>query len=115
MYAAIKSRLPHLHSKPKMSSNTVDAAHLTALVDVLSSAVKEVIAEYSAAGEEIPSLDSTKPGPFDTPEATSHKLNKAIQIIEGACAQLSASVARPGHTVTNVSPDQSNSSVEDSH
>ncbi|RDB28143.1 3-O-methyltransferase 2 [Hypsizygus marmoreus] len=72
-----------------------------ALARIISTQVEVIIAEYTAAGQSLPSLHSTTVGPFDTPERSSANLSKAIQVIEGACAQLCATVASPGHVVTN--------------
>lgn len=83
-------------------SPSQDGAHLTALTAMISDAVKVVISAHAAIGERPPSLDSTAPGPFDSPESVPEDLAKAIQIIEAACAQLSFSVASPGHTMLNV-------------
>lgn len=83
--------------------STTDSANLLPLVDLITNAVKVVIDEYAAINQPVPSLDSTIPGPFDTPESTPPQLSKAIQIIEAACAQLSFTVASPGHVMTNVS------------
>ena len=82
---------------------STDPAHLSALVTTISDAVKVVVAEYAAVGQVVPSLDSTQPGPLDAPENVSLGLSKAIRVIEAACAQLSFTVASPGHVVTNVS------------
>ncbi|KAJ6619669.1 S-adenosyl-L-methionine-dependent methyltransferase [Mycena sp. CBHHK59/15] len=76
-------------------------ANIVALADLISSAVKDVVAEYTAAGVSMPSLSSTITGPFDTPESTPPNLAKAIRTIEAACTQLSFSVASPGHVVVN--------------
>ena len=84
-------------------SSTPNASHLTALTDIILATVKVVADEYASTGHSVPSLDSTAPGPFDTPEKMSVNLTKAVQIIEAACAQLCFTVASPGHTVTNVS------------
>ncbi|KAF8580550.1 S-adenosyl-L-methionine-dependent methyltransferase [Ramaria rubella] len=84
-------------------SSTIDTAHLTALVDVISTAVKVVVAEYAAVGHSVPSLNSTAPGPFDAPEKVNVILARAIQTVEAACAQLSFTVANPGHVMTNKS------------
>ncbi|KAF9014286.1 S-adenosyl-L-methionine-dependent methyltransferase [Cyathus striatus] len=86
-----------------MSSGKVDsgAAQLLALANLITSAVQTVISEYKAAGASIPPLDSTVNGVFDTPEAVTPNLSKAIRTIEAACAQLSFSVASPGHVITN--------------
>lgn len=79
-----------------MTTSAPDNAHLTALVSLISSAVQDIIQTYANAGGAVPTLDSTTPGPFDTPAATPRSLTKAIQIVEGACSQLCASVANPG-------------------
>ncbi|KAJ7482294.1 S-adenosyl-L-methionine-dependent methyltransferase [Mycena galericulata] len=76
---------------------------ITALAELISSTVKDVVAEYTAAGVALPSLASTAPGPFDTPESVPPKLAKAIRILDAACAQLSFTVGSPGHVITNKS------------
>ncbi|KAJ7642290.1 S-adenosyl-L-methionine-dependent methyltransferase [Mycena rosella] len=76
---------------------------IIALADLISRTVKDVVAEYTVAGVPMPSLSSTAPGPFDTPETTSPKLARAVRILDAACAQLSFSVGSPGHVVTNKS------------
>ncbi|KAJ7637687.1 S-adenosyl-L-methionine-dependent methyltransferase [Mycena polygramma] len=76
-------------------------ADIVALSDLISNAVKDVVAEYTAAQVSLPSLSSTSPGPFDTPESMSANLVKAIRTIEAACTQLSVSVASPGHVIMN--------------
>ncbi|KAJ7127080.1 S-adenosyl-L-methionine-dependent methyltransferase [Mycena epipterygia] len=78
-------------------------ADIVALADIISSAVKDVVAEYTTAQVSMPSLSSTIPGPFDTPESMPANLVKAIRTIEAACTQLSYSVASPGHVVVNKS------------
>lgn len=85
-----------------MTSKANTVAQLNALVDLISTSLKEVVEAYARAGCDIPSLDSTETGPFDVPENTPLELTKAIQVIEGACGQLCAAVAAPGHVVTNV-------------
>ncbi|KAL0568216.1 hypothetical protein V5O48_013776 [Marasmius crinis-equi] len=81
--------------------SSFDNSHLTALTDLINSAVKDIIAEYAAVGRAVPNLDSLEPGPFDVPEDTPAKLSRAVQIIEAACAQLAHTVASPGHVVVN--------------
>lgn len=80
-----------------------DNTHITALQDLINSAIKDVIAEYAAVGQAVPSLDTLSPGPFTVPEETPARLTKAIQVIEAACAQLSYTVAPPGSVMVNVS------------
>ncbi|KIK52991.1 hypothetical protein GYMLUDRAFT_49571 [Collybiopsis luxurians FD-317 M1] len=78
-----------------------DNSHITALTDLINKAVQDVIAEYAAAGQAVPSLDTLSPGPFTIPEETPARLAKAVQIIEAACAQLSFTVAPPGSVMVN--------------
>ncbi|KAJ7262897.1 S-adenosyl-L-methionine-dependent methyltransferase [Mycena rebaudengoi] len=74
-------------------------AEIVALANLISKAVTELVDEYP--GHFAPSLFSTQPGPFDTPDTTPPKVAKAIRTIEAACAQLSATVASPGHVILN--------------
>lgn len=83
-----------------MSNSPADT--LNALLALITSSVKQVIFTYQEAGYDPPSLDSTKPGPFDSPENTPLHLRQIIQTIEGACAQLCATIAPAGHVVHNV-------------
>ncbi|KAF8577159.1 S-adenosyl-L-methionine-dependent methyltransferase [Ramaria rubella] len=84
-----------------LPQSAADIAQLSSLVDLISAAVKVVESEYASVGQRVPYLNSTAPGPFDTPEEVSVNLAKAVQTIEAACAQLSFTVASPGHVVTN--------------
>ncbi|KIJ34900.1 hypothetical protein M422DRAFT_782646 [Sphaerobolus stellatus SS14] len=72
-----------------------------ALANLISNTAQEILSEYSKAGQDIPSLDSTDSGPFDAPEKISVGLAKAIRTIEAACAQLAFTVASPGHVMAN--------------
>lgn len=86
-----------------MSANpSPQAAQLTALVELISSSVKEVIAAYNAAGRDVPSLESLDEGPLEIPATTPASLTQARQIIEAACAQLCVTVAQPGDCIVNV-------------
>lgn len=78
------------------------SAHILALAGMISTATQQIVDIYSKAGYNPLSLDSTEAGPFDVPENTPPELGKAISIIEAACAQLSFTVSRPGHVITNV-------------
>ncbi|KAJ3933412.1 MAG: S-adenosyl-L-methionine-dependent methyltransferase [Lentinula lateritia] len=80
-----------------------DNTHITALTDLINKATQDVIAEYAAVGQAVPSLDTLQPGPFQVPEETPTRLIRAIQIIEAACAQLSFTVAPPGSVMVNKS------------
>lgn len=48
----------------------------------------------------IPSLNSLDPHPLDS--AVSVRIRDAVQLLEGACAQLCSTLARPSHTILNV-------------
>ncbi|KAJ7634571.1 S-adenosyl-L-methionine-dependent methyltransferase [Roridomyces roridus] len=75
------------------------------LAELISSSVKDVMAEYTAAGSCLPSLSSTAQGPFDSAEslATRPKLVKAIRTLDAACAQLVFTVGSPEHVMFNKS------------
>ena len=77
--------------------------NVPALLSLVFKAAKTIEAEYAKSTQpSIPSLDDLEPHPLDT-EISSAGLKQATQILEGACAQLCATVARPGHTMVNVS------------
>lgn len=88
-----------------MSNNRTpaDFAHLNALLELINSSVQEITSTYNAKGHDVLALDSVDLGPFDSPENTPPNVTKSIQIVEGACAQLCATIATPGLTVSNVS------------
>lgn len=88
---------PEPMAAPKSNPNF----HVTALADMISAAVKTVVAEYASTGHAVPTLESTEPGPFDDPEAISSRLRTAVKTIEAACAQLCATVATPQGTIHN--------------
>lgn len=76
---------------------------LSALATLIADAVKVVQTEFEKTSKPfVPSLDDITPHPLDDAVA-SMALRTAIQTIEGACAQLCATVARPKHTMLNVS------------
>lgn len=79
-----------------------DHAHLVSLVKLIGASVHLLIQEYETAGHSIPALDSTIPGPFDTPESQTPSIRNAVETIEAACAQLCFSSASPGHVIVNV-------------
>lgn len=77
--------------------------HVSSLVSLISNAVKVIEAQYAKSSKPfVPSLNDTSPHPLDS-DVPSLELGAAIQTLEGACAQLCATVARPDHTVLNVS------------
>ncbi|TFK39899.1 S-adenosyl-L-methionine-dependent methyltransferase [Crucibulum laeve] len=73
---------------------------LSALVSLISDATKVIEAEYQRDPHGIPSLEDLGPHPFDT-AVYSTAMRNAIQVLEGACAQLCATVGRPSHTMLN--------------
>lgn len=78
------------------------STQLSELVSLISEATKVVEAEFAKSEDpQVPSLDDTTPHPLD--DLSSMEMKEAVKIIEGACAQLCALVARPSHTVLNVS------------
>ena len=84
-------------------SSSQSQSEVAALVGLISDAARTIEAQYAKSSQpSVPSLDDTAPHPFDS-QISSMKLKLAIQTLEGACAQLCATVARPNHTVTNVS------------
>ena len=75
---------------------------ISALVKLISDASKVVEAHFAKSSKPyVPSLDDTEPHPIDK-QLAGKELRTAVQTIEGACAQLSATVARPSHTIINV-------------
>ena len=75
---------------------------ISALAKLISDASKVVESHYVKSSKPyVPSLDDTEPHPLDG-QPGEKELRTAVQTIEGACAQLSATVARPSHTIVNV-------------
>ncbi|KAH8111801.1 S-adenosyl-L-methionine-dependent methyltransferase [Phellopilus nigrolimitatus] len=75
---------------------------LNALVMLIASSVADIDAEFEAAGLPAPSLDASSFGDHDSHSiVSSTKVNTAVRIVEAACAQLCASVARPEHVLLN--------------
>ena len=78
------------------------SGQISALTKLISDASKLVEAHFAKSSKPyVPSLDDTEPHPIDK-QLAGKELQTAVQTIEGACAQLSASVARPSYTIINV-------------
>ena len=78
-------------------------SEISALVALITDASKIVEQHYAnSAIHAIPSLNDIESHPLDN-AIYDADLRNAIQIIEGACLQLTATVARPNHTIVNVS------------
>lgn len=76
---------------------------LTALAELITQATKVIEAAYAKTEKPyVPSLEDTEAHPLDD-TIYSEELRRAVQTIEGACAQLVATVGKPSHTVVNVS------------
>jgi len=74
---------------------------LSALVSLISDATRTIEAHFAKSSKPfVPSLDDTTPHPLDT-QVSSMELKVAVQTLEGACAQLCATAARPNHTIVN--------------
>ena len=98
-YKCLPSLLKEFHLQPVMA---VRRGQISALARLISDATKTVEAHYAKSPKPyIPSLDDTEPHPLDE-QLAGKELRTAVQTIEGACAQLSATVARPSHTIVNV-------------
>ena len=75
---------------------------ISVLSKLISDASKVVEAHFAKSSKPyVPSLDDPEPHPIDK-QLAGRELRTAVQTIEGACAQLSATVARPSHTIINV-------------
>ncbi len=78
--------------------------HIHQLVALITSAAKTIEDEFAKSPEPIiPTLDDVKPHPLDG--SPGDAIRQAVAILDGACAQLCASVAPPSHTIVNVSID----------
>ncbi|KAH0584812.1 hypothetical protein H2248_008091 [Termitomyces sp. 'cryptogamus'] len=70
---------------------------ISALVALIKETANTIESHFTDSS--LPSLDSLDSHALDT--AVSPPLNDAIHILEGACVQLCATLARPSHTVLN--------------
>ena len=80
------------------------SGQISALTKLISDASKLEEAHFAKSSKpyhDVPSLDDTEPHPIDK-QLAGKELQTAVQTIEGACAQLSATVARPSYTIINV-------------
>ncbi|KAF9449478.1 S-adenosyl-L-methionine-dependent methyltransferase [Macrolepiota fuliginosa MF-IS2] len=77
-------------------------SNISSLVAIIASAAGDIESYYKTSTSKpgVPSLDDTDPHPLDNaiyPPTVRH----AVQVLEGACAQLCATVASPGSTLLN--------------
>ncbi|KAJ6607417.1 S-adenosyl-L-methionine-dependent methyltransferase [Mycena sp. CBHHK59/15] len=82
-----------------VSSTSSGIGEIVALAELICNAVTDLRDEYAV--QSMPSLKSTDTWPFDAPETRPAKVSKAVRTIEAACAQLSFTVANPGHVFVN--------------
>lgn len=74
---------------------------ISPLLALIIQAAKTLESHYGGA----PSLDETDQHPLDG-QISSAEMKEAVQVLEGACAQLCATLARPNHTILNVNEDE---------
>jgi len=103
MMIKISALLSSIFHRPRPTGKmAVPGGNVPALVALIVNAAKTIEAEYAKSSKpSIPSLDDLSPHPLDT-EISSSELREATRILEGACAQLCATAARPDHTIVNV-------------
>ncbi|KAF5363268.1 hypothetical protein D9756_001094 [Leucocoprinus leucothites] len=77
-------------------------ASISCLVSLISNAASTLETYYTANSTKpyVPSLDDTEPHPLDN-EIYPLDIRQAAQTLEGACAQLCATLVRPNHTILN--------------
>ncbi|TCD62225.1 hypothetical protein EIP91_007204 [Steccherinum ochraceum] len=73
-------------------------AELDSLVALITSAVADVKAEYTKLNLAVPDLTSVDDHPLDSMPVP-RKLKKAVETVNGACAQLSTSLLSPHHAM----------------
>ncbi|KAJ7048491.1 S-adenosyl-L-methionine-dependent methyltransferase [Mycena amicta] len=76
------------------------ADHISSLLSLIIDAARTLESGYLQGQGYVPSLDDTGPHPLDAKLSTP-EVKEAVQVLEGACAQLCATLARPNHTVLN--------------
>jgi hypothetical protein len=81
------------------------ADQISSLLALINEAARTLQATYINGNGCVPSLDDTQPHPLDG-KLSAPEMKEAVQLLEGACAQLCATLARPNHTVFNVSPNE---------
>ncbi|KAJ7708761.1 S-adenosyl-L-methionine-dependent methyltransferase [Mycena rosella] len=73
---------------------------ISALLSLINTSARSLERGYTDERGRVPSLDDTEPHPLDG-QISSPEMREAVQVLEGACAQLCATLARPNHTVLN--------------
>ncbi|KAF7349310.1 3-O-methyltransferase 2 [Mycena sanguinolenta] len=76
------------------------ANQISSLLTLINESARTLQAAYINGSGYVPSLDDTGSHPLDG-KLSAPELKEAVQVLEGACAQLCATLARPNHTVLN--------------
>ncbi|KAJ7135971.1 S-adenosyl-L-methionine-dependent methyltransferase [Mycena epipterygia] len=76
------------------------ADQISSLLTLINETTRALEAGYTKDHGCVPSLDETQPHRLDG-KLSSPEMKEAVQVLEGACAQLCATLARPNHTVIN--------------
>ncbi|KAG1828530.1 O-methyltransferase-domain-containing protein [Suillus variegatus] len=75
-------------------------AKLEALLTLINTSARDAIALYEQYGD-VPAIDQMEPHPLDN-AVDQTALKSAIRTLEGACAQICATLAPPSHTAINL-------------
>jgi len=97
-------------STPQLDTHSRQSSSVPKLVSLIQNAARVVEEQYTVAARSsgeterlvIPSLDDTQIHPLDDQMMTP-AMRSAVQTLEATCAQLTATVAKPHHTLINVS------------
>ncbi|KAJ7243201.1 S-adenosyl-L-methionine-dependent methyltransferase [Mycena haematopus] len=73
---------------------------ISSLLTLINEAARTLQSMYINGAGYVPSLDDTESHPLDG-KLSAPETKEAVQVLEGACAQLCATLARPNHTVLN--------------
>ena len=98
----------HIHTGHHINTMTIANPNsglnqLRSLVQLISEGVENIIEQYDRIGQDPPTLDHLGVSYYDKSENYNEQLTDAIKVVEGACAQLSLTVANPSHSISNVS------------
>ncbi|KAG1823989.1 O-methyltransferase-domain-containing protein [Suillus variegatus] len=75
-------------------------AKLEALLTLINTSARDAIALYEQYGD-VPTIDQAEPHPLDN-AVDQVALKSAVRTLEGACAQICATLAPPAHTAVNL-------------
>ncbi|KAJ7151185.1 S-adenosyl-L-methionine-dependent methyltransferase [Mycena filopes] len=73
---------------------------ISSLLALITSAARTLQTVYVDGNGGVPCLDDTESHPLDGKLSTP-QMKEAVQVLEGACAQLCSTLARPNHTMIN--------------